>query len=195
MIIPFLNVAKEYFQENVLNTELIYAYAKNSKVTDLEKIVNGPNVVNIQGIGDKHFNEELPNVANNQGIGDKCFNNELYGPSKILVMIINNNLKLVLCHTNLQEYRESLATATKNVSTWKAVCFACLTASEFCLVATCGLEVIKYSDLVEQVVIFYSKFEYFIYLISLFEQGLGLEDSQIVLQQVYYYVCRRVNYD
>ena len=53
-------MAKEYFQENVLNTELIHAYAKNSKVTDLEKIVNGPNVVNIQGIGDKYFNEELP---------------------------------------------------------------------------------------------------------------------------------------
>jgi len=162
-LIPFLNMAKTSLQENLLDTELIYAYAKTSKLTDLEKFVNGPNVANIQGIG------------------DKCFNEELYGPSKILFTSINNNSKLALCHINLQEYRESVAAATKanNVSTWKAVCFSCLSASEFRLAATCGLEVIKYPDHVEEVVIFYSDLGHFTHLVSLFEQGLGLEDGHI----------------
>ena len=75
-LIPFLNMAKTSLQENLLDTELIYAYAKTSKLTDLEKFVNGPNVANIQGIG------------------DKCFNEELYGPSKILFTSIKNIINL-----------------------------------------------------------------------------------------------------
>ena len=43
----------------------MYIYI-TSNLTDLEKFVNGPNVVNIHNIGDKRFNEEL------------------YGPFKIL---------------------------------------------------------------------------------------------------------------
>ena len=72
-----------------------------SNLTDLEKFVNGPNVVNIHNIGDKGFNEEL------------------YGPFKILFTSINNKLKLALYHIKLQEYRYSIAVATNanNVST------------------------------------------------------------------------------
>merc|ERR1711920_438458 len=64
-------------------------------------------------------------------------------------------------------------------STWKAVCFACLNADEFRLAATCGLEVIKYPDHVDDVVTYYSNLGHFIHLVSLFEQGLGLEDAHI----------------
>ena len=67
-------MTKAYLQENLLDTELIYVHTKTSKLTDLEKFVNGPNVANIQGIG------------------DKCFNEELYGPSKILFTSINNSI-------------------------------------------------------------------------------------------------------
>merc|ERR1712160_230754 len=72
-----------------------------------------------------------------------------------------------------------MGTKANNVSTWKAVCFSCLSASEFRLAATCGLEVIKYPDHVEEVVIFYSDLGHFTHLVSLFEQGLGLEDGHI----------------
>ena len=85
----------------------------------------------------------------------------------------------MLYHTNLQEHKESVATATEanNVSTWKSVCFACLFAGEFRLVATYRLEVIKYPDHVENVVIFNLDLEHFTHLVSLFEQGLGSEDE------------------
>ena len=162
-LIPFLKMARKNLQENLLDTELIYAYAKVNNLTDLEVFVNGPNVANIQTIG------------------DRCFSEGLYHAAKILFKSINNNSKLALCHIHLDEYREAVSAAGKanNVSTWKQVCFACLKAEEFRLAATCGLEVIKYPDHVDDVVTFYSDHGHFDHLVSLFEQGLGLEDAHI----------------
>jgi len=162
-LIPFLKMARKNLQENLLDTEIIYAYAKTNNLTELEVFVNGPNVANIQTIG------------------DRCFSEGLYHAAKILFTNINNNSKLALCHIHLEEYREAVAAATKanNVSTWKHVCFACLRAGEFRLAATCGLEVIKYPDHVDEVVSYYSDLGHFSHLVSLFEQGLGLEDAHI----------------
>eukprot|EP00957_Ditylum_brightwellii_P152253 11591481-Ditylum_brightwellii.AAC.1 len=156
-------MARKTLQENLLDTELIYSYAKTNNLTDLEVFVNGPNVANIQTIG------------------DRCFSEGLYHAAKTLFTNINNNSKLALCHIHLDEYREAVAAATKanNVSTWKHVCFACLRSEEFRLAATCGLEVIKYPDHVDEVVSYYSDLGYFDQLVSLFEQGLGLEDAHI----------------
>jgi clathrin heavy chain len=162
-LIPFLKMARKTMQENLIDTELIYAYAKTNNLTDLEKFVNGPNVSNIQVIG------------------DRCFSEGLYHAAKLLFISINNNSKLALCHIHLEEYREAVAAAQKanNVSTWKQVCFACLRADEFRLAATCGLEVIKYPDHVDEVVSYYSDLGHFTHIVSLFEQGLGLEDAHI----------------
>jgi len=162
-LIPYLKMARKSLQENLLDTELIYAYAKTSNLTDLEVFVNGPNVANIQQIG------------------DRCFSEGLYTASKTLFKSINNNSKLALCHIHLEEFREAVTAATQanNVSTWKQVCFACLKAEEYRLAATCGLEVIKYPDHVDDVVTYYSDLGYFSHLVSLFEQGLGLEDAHI----------------
>lgn len=162
-VIPFLKMARKTMQENLVDTELIYAYAKTNNLTELEVFVSGPNVANIQTIG------------------DRCFSEGLYQAAKILFISINNNSKLALCHIHLEEYREAVeaAKAANNVSTWKAVCFACLRASEFRLAATCGLEVIKYPDHVDEVVSYYSDLGHFDHLVSLFEQGIGLEDAHI----------------
>jgi len=162
-LIPYLQMARKSLQENLLDTELIYSFAKTDNITELEKFVAGPNVANIQSIG------------------DRCFTEELYNSAKILFTNINNNSKLALCHINLTEYREAVAAATKanNVSTWKQVCFACLCASEFRLAAICGLEVIKFPDHVDEIVTYYSDLGFFTQVVSLFEQGLGLEEAHI----------------
>jgi len=162
-LIPYLKMARKSMQENLVDTELIYAYAKINNLSEMEVFVNGPNVANIQTIG------------------DRCFSEGLYQAAKILFISINNNSKLALCHINLEEYREAVAAATKanNVSTWKAVCFACLRADEFRLAATCGLQVIKYPDHVDEVVNYYSDLGHFDHLVSLFEQGLGLDDAHV----------------
>jgi clathrin heavy chain len=162
-LIPFLKMARKTMQENIIDTELIYAFAKTNNLTELEQFVSGPNVSNIQTIG------------------DRCFSEGLYQAAKILFININNNSKLALCHIHLEEYREAVEAAKKanNVSTWKAVCFACLRANEFRLSATCGLEVIKYPDHLDEVVTYYSDLGHFDHVVSLFEQGIGLEDAHI----------------
>jgi clathrin heavy chain len=162
-LIPYLKMARKTMNENLVDTELIYAYAKTNSLTELEQFVSGPNVANIQSIG------------------DRCFNEGLYHAAKTLFININNNSKLALCHIHLEEYREAVDAAKKanNVSTWKAVCFACLRANEFRLAATCGLEVIKYPDHLDEVVTYYSDLGHFTHVISLFEQGIGLEDAHI----------------
>jgi clathrin heavy chain len=162
-LIPYLKMARKTLQENVIDTELIYSYAKTNNLTELEVFINGPNIANIQTIG------------------DRCFSEKLYHAAKLLFININNNSKLALCHIHLEEYREAVAAAQKanNVSTWKQVCFACVRADEFRLAATCGLEVIKYPDHVDEVVSYYSDLGFFTQLVSLFEQGLGLEDAHI----------------
>jgi len=162
-LIPYLKMARKTMQENLIDTELIYSYAKTNNLTELEQFVTGPNVSNIQAIG------------------DRCFSEGLYHAAKILFISINNNSKLALCHIHLEEYREAVAAAQKanNVSTWKHVCFACLRAEEFRLASTCGLEVIKYPDHVDEVVSYYSDLGHFTHLVSLFEQGLGLDDAHI----------------
>jgi len=162
-LIPFLLMARKTMQENLVDTELIYAYAKTNNLTELEKFLTGPNVSNIQSIG------------------DRCFNEGLYQAAKLLFISINNNSKLALCHIHLEEYREAVEAAKKanNVSTWKAVCFACLRAEEFRLASICGLEVIKYPDHLDEVVTYYSDLGHFGHVISLFEQGIGLEDAHI----------------
>uniref|UniRef100_A0A7S4AXC6 Clathrin heavy chain n=1 Tax=Pseudo-nitzschia australis TaxID=44445 RepID=A0A7S4AXC6_9STRA len=162
-LIPYLKMARKSMQENIIDTELIYAYAKTNNLTELEQFVSGPNVSNIQNIG------------------DKCFSEGLYHAAKILFISINNNSKLALCHIHLEEFREAVAAAVKanNVSTWKHVCFACLRAEEFRLASTCGLEVIKYPDHVDEIVAYYSDLGCFTQVISLFEQGIGLEDAHV----------------
>jgi len=162
-LIPYLKMARKTMQENLIDTELIYAYAKTNNLTELEQFVSGPNVSNIQSIG------------------DRCFSEGLYPAAKILFISINNNSKLALCHIHLEEYREAVSAAQKanNVSTWKQVCFACLRADEFRLASTCGLEVIKYPDHVDEVVSYYSDLGHFGHVVSLFEQGLGLDDAHI----------------
>lgn len=162
-LIPFLKMARKTMTENLVDTELIYSFAKTNNLTELEQFVSGPNVANIQTIG------------------DRCFNEGLYHAAKILFININNNSKLALCYIHLEEYREAVDAAKKanNVSTWKAVCFACLRANEFRLSATCGLEVIKYPDHLDEVVTYYSDLGHFSHVISLFEQGIGLEDAHI----------------
>lgn len=162
-LIPYLKMARKSMQENVIDTELIYAYAKTNNLTELEQFVTGPNVSNIQNIG------------------DRCFSEGLYHAAKVLFTSINNNSKLALCHIHLEEFREAVSAAQKanNVSTWKHVCFACLRAEEFRLASTCGLEVIKYPDHVDEVVAYYSDLGFFTQVISLFEQGIGLEDAHV----------------
>ena len=93
-----------------VDTEYIYALAKTTKLSELEEFISAPNVANIQGIGERLFDE-----------GN-------YEAAKLLFNNINNNSKLALCYINLNQYREAVDAAQKanSISTWKEVNIACV---------------------------------------------------------------------
>ena len=76
VFIPFLNMAKTSLQKNS-EYWVNWCICQNSKLIDLEKFVNGSNVANIQGIG------------------DKCFSEDIYGLFKILFTSINNIINIL----------------------------------------------------------------------------------------------------
>jgi len=58
---------------------------------------------------------------------------------------------------------------------WKAVCFACVRASEFKTALLCGLNIIIHPDHLGDLISHYEKFGYFNEVMTLLEQGLRLE--------------------
>ena len=160
-LVTYLQMARKKVKEAHLDTELIYSLAKCSKLADLEEFIAAPNVAQIQGIG------------------ERCFEEEMYEAAKLLFNNINNNAKLAACHVKLEQYREAVEAATKanSVSTWKEVNAACVNADEFRLAGICGLHIIVHPDHLEELILHYEKHGHSEELVKLMEQGLGLESS------------------
>jgi len=160
-LVSFLQMARKHFKEALLDTELIYSLAKTSKLADLEEFVAAPNVAQIQGIG------------------ERCFDEELFEAAKLLFNNINNNAKLAICFVKLGSFREAVESATKanSVSTWKEVNACCVEAGEFRLAGICGLHIVVHPDHLEELILHYEKHGHSEELIKLMEQGLGLEQA------------------
>jgi clathrin heavy chain len=158
-IIPYLQMARRDIKEAQLDTALIYALARNNNLAALEEFVG------------------VPNVGNIQGTGERCYNEQMFDAAKVLFRSVNNNAKLALCHVALNEFREAVDSATKanSISTWKAVNIACVRNEEFRLANTCGLHIIIHPDHLEELIHNYEELGYWEELLKLLEQGLGLE--------------------
>ena len=160
-LVTFLIMARKDVKENELDTALIYAYAKTNATSDLEQMVSSPNVANIMEIG------------------ERCFLEGLFDAAKLLFESINNNAKLALCYVNLGAYREAVDAATKAnaISTWKEVNVACVKDGEFRLAAMCGLHIIVHPDHLDELIGTYEGVGQPMELITVMEQGLGLEGA------------------
>ncbi len=160
-LVTFLVMARKEVKENELDTALIYSYAKCGKTSDLEQMVSSPNVANIMEIG------------------ERCFTEGLFDAAKLLFESINNNAKLAICYVNLGAYREAVDAATKAnaISTWKEVNIACVKDGEFRLAAICGLHIIVHPDHLEELITTYEGVGQPMELITVMEQGLGLEGA------------------
>jgi len=160
-LVPYLLMAREEVKEQLLDTELIYAYAQAGQLAELEEFVAAPNVANIQEIG------------------ERCFDEGLYEAARALFASIHNNAKLALCYMNLQQFREAVDAAQKanSVSTWKAVNVACVKEGEFRLAAICGLHILVHPDHLEELILHYEKMGHPEELLSLMETGLGAEGA------------------
>jgi clathrin heavy chain len=160
-LVRYLEMARKKVKERRIDTELIFSLAKTKRQAELEEFVTSPNVADIQGIGERLFDEGMFEAA------------------KVLFNSISNNAKLSSCFVALGQFREAVESARKanSIRTWKEVNAACVAGGEFRLAAICGLHIIVSPDHLEDLVGYYEKRGHFEELILLMEQGLGLEGA------------------
>lgn len=120
-----------------------------------------------------------PNVADIQGVGDAAYEEEMFEAAKVLYSSIGNNAKLASCFVQLGQFRPAVDAARKanSIRTWKEINAACVKAKEFKLAAVCGLHIIVSPDYLEDLITQYERLGHFEELVSLMEQGLGLDGA------------------
>ncbi|XP_047046698.1 clathrin heavy chain 1-like isoform X1 [Lolium rigidum] len=162
-LVKYLLMVRQKAREPKVDGELIFAYAKTDRLSDIEEFIL------------------MPNVANLQNVGDRLFDEELYEAAKIIYAFISNWAKLAVTLVRLKQFQSAVDAARKanSAKTWKEVCFACVDAEEFRLAQICGLNIIVQVDDLEEVSEYYQNRGCFNELISLMESGLGLERAHM----------------
>ncbi|KOM46889.1 hypothetical protein LR48_Vigan07g059300 [Vigna angularis] len=162
-LVKYLLMVRQKAKEPKVDSELIYAYAKIDRLSDIEEFIL------------------MPNVANLQTVGDRLYDEALYEAAKIIFAFISNWAKLAITLVKLNQFQGAVDAARKANSskTWKEVCFACVDAEEFRLAQICGLNIIIQVDDLEEVSEYYQNRGCFNELISLMESGLGLERAHM----------------
>eukprot|EP00210_Caulerpa_lentillifera_P001245 g1201.t1 len=162
-LVKYLIMARKSVKDAVVDTELVYAYAKIDQLSPLEAFIAGSHQANLQSCG------------------DRCFNEALYEAAKILYKKIPNWGRLASTYVKLHRFQDAVDAARKANSpkTWKEVCYACAEESEFRLAQLCGMNIIINADDLEEVSEFYQSHGFFDELISLMESGIGLERAHM----------------
>ncbi|CDH57977.1 clathrin heavy chain 1 [Lichtheimia corymbifera JMRC:FSU:9682] len=162
-LVRYLQMARKQSREPYIETELLFAYAKTERLSDLEDFIAAPNIANIQQVG------------------DRCFQNHLYDAAKVLYSNISNHGALATTLIYLKDYQGAVDCARKANSTkvWKEVNAECIRQQEFRLAQICGLHIIVHAEELEELVQVYEKNGYFEELIRLLEAGLNLERAHM----------------
>uniref|UniRef100_A0A0E0R335 Clathrin heavy chain linker core motif domain-containing protein n=1 Tax=Oryza rufipogon TaxID=4529 RepID=A0A0E0R335_ORYRU len=133
-LVKYLLMVRQKAREPKVDGELIFAYAKIDRLSDIEEFIL------------------MPNVANLQNVGDRLYDEELYEAAKIIYAFISNWAKLAVTLVKLKQFQGAVDAARKanSAKTWKEVCFACVDAEEFRLAQICGLNIIVQVDDLEE---------------------------------------------
>lgn len=160
-LVNYLLMARSKLKEQQIDSELIYAYAKCNRLTELEDFISQAHSADIQFVG------------------DRCFEAKLFEAGKILFTNNGNNGRLASCLVNLRQFQAALDVAKKanTPRTWKEVNYACVRAREFRLAAVAGLKIIIHPDHLDDVIEHYEKYGYWEELIKLLDQGLVAEET------------------
>lgn len=150
-------------KEVLVDSELLYAYAKLKKTTEMTKFINSTNTASLQMIGDRLYKEEE------------------YDMAKILYSHIPNNQKLTYCYLKLKEYSLAIEAAKKAKSpkTWKEVNYVCVKEKQLKYAHIAALQLIMHADHLDEIIKIYEKKKYINELISLLESGLNNERANM----------------
>ncbi|KAK0731049.1 hypothetical protein B0H67DRAFT_57958 [Lasiosphaeris hirsuta] len=162
-LIKFLRMARKTLREPAIDTALAFCFARLDQLAELEDFLRATNVANIEESGDKAYAEGL------------------FEASKIFYTSISNWAKLATTLVHLSDYQAAVDCARKanNIKVWKEVHEACVNKKEFRLAQICGLNLIVDAEQLQALVKQYESNGYFDELISLLEQGLGLERAHM----------------
>ncbi|KAF8543541.1 armadillo-type protein [Trichophaea hybrida] len=162
-LIKYLQMCRRTLREPPIDSALALCLARVNKRQELEDFLNAANVASIEDCGDTAYEEGLHQAA------------------KIFYTSISNWAKLATTLVFLEEYQNAVECARKANSTkvWKQVHEACVNKKEFRLSQICGLNLIVHAEELYDVVKQYERNGYFDELISLLENGLGLERAHM----------------
>lgn len=160
LVVKFLKFVRNKVKDiKVVDTEIIYALCKCSRLTEVEEFIS------------------FPHGADLEEVGDRCVDDELYPAAKLLFSAVNNYGKLAPVLVRMGDFQGAVESARKadRVRTWRAVCFACVDSKEFRLAQICGLHVVVEADELMDLIEYYQERGYFQEIIDLLEQGLTLD--------------------
>lgn len=162
-LVQFLQFARKSIREAIVESELLFAYAKTGRLADLEDFLASPNIAQIAAVG------------------DRCFEDKMYEAAKILFSNVSNWARLASTLVYLHEYQAAVDCARKANATkvWKEVNAACVDNEEFRLAQICGLHLVIHAEELDQLIRLYENRGHFDELIQLIETGLGLERAHM----------------
>ncbi|EHA53174.1 clathrin heavy chain [Pyricularia oryzae 70-15] len=162
-LVKYLRMARKTLRETAIDTALAFCYARLDQLSELEDFLRGTNVTNIEESGDKAYGEGLFEAA------------------KIFYTSISNWAKLATTLVHLGDYQAAVECARKanSIKVWKEVHEACVNKKEFRLAQICGLNLIVDAEQLQTLVKQYERNGFFDELISLLENGLGLERAHM----------------
>lgn len=162
-LVTYLTMVRKKHKDEMVDTELVYAFCKTNKLVDLDQFINGPNIANV----------EL--------LGERCFTEELLEPAKLLFTSIGNHERLALTLCKLGDLSGAVDAARKanNISTWRNVCKAAVDKGEFRMAQQCGMFIIVEPDELEDLIAYYEQEGYVEEIMNLIESGMGLERAHM----------------
>jgi clathrin heavy chain len=162
-LVRYLVMARVQAREAAIDSELLFAYAKTNRLSDMDILLSGPNIAQIQSIG------------------DRCYSQGLYQAAKLLFTSISNWGALASTLVRLGEYSSAVESARKanNTRVWRQVNEVCIEQGEFRLAQICGLNLIIHAEELQDLIKLYEVKGHVNELISLLEAGLGLERAHM----------------
>ncbi|KAJ2576567.1 Clathrin heavy chain [Coemansia sp. RSA 1807] len=162
-LVRFLLMARKKVREPVIESELLFAYAKTERLTDLEDMLHGPNIAQVQKVG------------------DRCYDEGLFEAARLLFQSVSNWARLASTLVRLGDYQAAVDCGRKANSTavWRDVHGACIAEREFRLAQICALHLIVHAEELEPMIRLYEAGGHVDELCTLLENGLGLERAHM----------------
>jgi clathrin heavy chain len=162
-LVSYLTMARKSAKNEMIDTELVYAYCKTGKLVDLEQFIAGPNIANVGALG------------------ERCFNEEMYEAAKIMFNNVGDFTRLVTTLCKLNDLAGAVEAARKanTIQTWRDVCKTAVDQKEFRMAKQCAQNIIVEPDELEDLISYYEQEGYVEEIMEVIADGVGLERAHM----------------